>query len=145
MTGFRVGYVYAPENVTNEILKVHDESTICAPTISQYAALFAITGPQDYIKRFKEEFAKRRKLICQRLNRLPELFEYQKPMGTYYVFPKIKLTMKSLEFSKKLLYEAGVITIPGIAFGPSGEGHIRLSFAGEEKEINKAFDRIGDY
>ncbi|PIR71703.1 MAG: hypothetical protein COU43_01045, partial [Candidatus Nealsonbacteria bacterium CG10_big_fil_rev_8_21_14_0_10_37_25] len=53
-----------------------------------------------------------------------------------------KLAMKSLEFSKKLLYEAGVVTIPGIAFGPSGEEHARLSFAGEEKEINEAFDRI---
>jgi aminotransferase len=142
MTGFRVGFVYTPENILNEILKVHDESTICAPTPSQYAALFALTGPQDYVERFKEEFAKRRKLICQRLERLKDLFEYQKPMGAYYVFPKIKLPMKSLEFSKKLLYEAGVITIPGIAFGPSGEGHIRLSFAGEEKEINEAFDRI---
>ena len=145
MTGFRVGYVYASENVINEILKVHDESTICAPTLSQYAALFALTGPQDYVKEFKEEFAKRRGLICQRLDRLPELFEYQKPMGAYYVFPKIKFKMKSLEFSKKLLYEAGVITIPGIAFGPAGEGHIRLSFAGEESEINTAFDRIEKY
>jgi len=142
LTGFRVGYIIAPEKILNEILKVHDESTICAPTPSQYAALFALTGPQDYIEKFKEEFRKRRELICQRLDRLKDLFEYQKPMGAYYVFPKIKLKMKSLEFSKKLLYEAGVITIPGIAFGPSGEGHIRLSFAGEEKEINTAFDRI---
>lgn len=145
MTGFRVGYVVAPENIMNEILKVHDESTICAPTISQYVALFALTSPQDFVEKFKEEFTKRRGLICQRLDRLPKLFQYQKPMGAYYVFPKIKLKMKSLEFSKKLLYEAGVITIPGIAFGSSGEGHIRLSFAGEEKEINEAFDRIEKY
>ena len=145
MTGFRVGFVYASENIMNEILKVHDESTICAPTPSQYAALFALTGPQDYVEKFKEEFTKRRELICQRLDRLNELFEYQKPMGAYYVFPKIKLATESLEFSRKLLYEAGVITIPGIAFGLSGEGHIRLSFAGEEEEINEAFDRIEKY
>ena len=142
MTGFRVGYVIAPEKILNEILKVHDESTICAPTPSQYAAFYALTGPQDYVEKFKEEFTKRRELICQRLDRLPDLFEYQKPMGAYYVFPKVKLAIKSLEFSKKLLYEAGVVTIPGIAFGPSGEEHARLSFAGEEKEINEAFDRI---
>jgi len=145
MTGFRVGYVIAPEKILNEILKVHDESTICAPTPSQYAALFALTGPQDYVESFKEEFSKRRELICQRLDRLKDLFEYQKPMGAYYVFPRVKLKMKSLEFSKKLLYEAGVITIPGTAFGPSGEGHIRLSFAGEESEIKEAFDRIEKY
>lgn len=145
MTGFRVGYLYAKEEILKEILKVHDESTICAPTHSQYAALFALIGPQDYVEKFKEEFTKRRNLICQRLDRLPELFEYQKPMGAYYVFPKIKLPMKSLEFSKKLLYEAGVITIPGIAFGLLGEGHVRLSFTGEETKINEAFDRIEEY
>ena len=142
LTGFRVGYVYAKENILNQILKIHDESTICAPTISQYAALFALTGPQDYVEGFKKEFTKRRELMCQRLEKLPELFEYQKPMGAYYILPKIKLSLKSKDFSLKLLYKAGIITIPGIAFGPSGEGHIRLSFAGEEKGINEAFDRI---
>ena len=95
MTGFRVGYVIAPENIMNQILKVHDESTICAPTPSQYAVLFALTGPQEHLEKFKEEFTQRRDLICQRLDRLAEVFEYQKPMGAYYVFPKVKLTMKS--------------------------------------------------
>ncbi len=145
MTGFRVGYVYAKENIMKEILKVHDESSICAPTISQYAAYFALTGPQDCVETFKQEFAKRRELMCKRLDQLPDLFEYQKPMGAYYVFPKFKLPMKSLDFSLRLLREAGVITIPGISFGLAGEGHIRLSFAGEETIINEAFDRIEKY
>ncbi len=142
MTGFRVGYVVSPENIMNQILKVHDESTICAPTISQYAALFALTSPQNFVQKFKEEFQKRRDLICQRLNQLKDLFEYQKPKGAYYIFPKLKLPIKSKDFSLKLLYETKVITIPGIAFGPSGEGHIRLSFAGKEEDINEAFNRI---
>lgn len=145
MTGFRVGYVVAQERIMNEILKVHDESTICAPTISQYAALFALTSPQGFVEEFKKEFAKRRQLICRRLDKLPELFEYQKPLGAYYVLPKVKLPIKSREFSLKLLYQARVVTIPGIAFGPSGENHIRLSFAGTEKDINFAFDRIEKY
>lgn len=145
MTGFRVGYVWAPESIMNQILKVHDESSICAPTPSQYAALFALTAPQDFVEGFKKEFARRRKLICQRLDGLAELFEYQKPMGAYYVLPKVKLPIKSEDFSRELLYEAKVITIPGVAFGPSGEGHIRLSFAGEEEEIDEAFDRIERY
>ena len=63
-------------------------------------------------------------------------------MGAYYVLPRLKRDMKSLDFSLELLKKTGVITIPGIAFGPSGEGHIRLSFAGEEHVINEAFDRI---
>lgn len=145
MTGFRVGYVYAKENTLKEISKVHDESSICAPTISQYAALFALTGPQDYVEVFRKEFAKRRELICKKLDGVSDIFEYQKPMGAYYVFPKLKLKMKSLDFSLKLLKEAGVITIPGVSFGPAGEGHIRLSFAGEEQIINEAFDRIEKY
>lgn len=142
MTGFRVGYLYAQESILDQILKVHDESTICAPTISQYAALFALTGPQDYVEKFKAEFTKRRELICQRLDKLKELFEYQKPEGAYYILPKIKLKIESKDFSFKLLYQAGVITIPGIAFGPAGESHVRLSFTGEEEEITEAFDRI---
>ncbi|PJE69620.1 MAG: aminotransferase [Candidatus Staskawiczbacteria bacterium CG10_big_fil_rev_8_21_14_0_10_38_10] len=145
MTGFRVGYVVSPENIMNQILKVHDESTICAPTISQYAALFALTSPQNFVQKFKEEFQKRRDLICQRLDQLKDLFEYQKSKGAYYIFPKLKLPIKSKDFSLKLLYKAKVITIPGIAFGPSGEGHIRLSFAGKEKDINEAFNRIEEF
>ncbi len=142
MTGFRVGYLYAKERVLNEIMKVHDESAICAPTISQYAALFALTGPQDSVAMFQAEFTKRRELMCKRLDALSKLFAYQKPMGAYYILSKLKIPMKSLDFSLKLLNAVGVITVPGVAFGPLGEGHIRFSFAGEESLIQEAFNRI---
>ncbi len=145
MTGFRVGYVYAKEPILNQILKVHDESNICAPTISQYAALFALQGPQDYVEKFRLEFEKRRNLICKRLEKIPELFEYQKPKGAYYILPKFKLNLNSKDFGLELLKKAKVVAIPGSAFGPGGEGHIRFSFAGKEQIINEAFDRIDKY
>ncbi|MDO8424825.1 MAG: pyridoxal phosphate-dependent aminotransferase [bacterium] len=145
MTGFRVGYVVAQKEISEEILKVHDESTICAATVSQYTALFSMKLLGNFVEQSKRDFTRRKELICERLDRLPLLFEYQKPMGAYYVFPKIKLPIKSMDFSKKLLYEAKVASIPGVAFGPGGENHVRFSFAGTEKEINTAFDRIEKY
>lgn len=145
MTGFRVGYVVSSARVMEEILKVHDESTICAATPSQYAALFSLAELSDFVEKSKKEFSKRRDLICKRLDQSPWLFEYQKPKGAYYVFPKVKLPFKSTDLALKLLKEAKVVTIPGSAFGPSGENHLRFSFAGTEKDINLAFDRIEKY
>jgi len=150
MTGWRVGYMYAPARLIDQVLKVHDAFAICAPTISQYAALAALqeTNGKDgegdkFIRRLVEALDSRRKLTCERLDRLSGLFAYQKPMGAYYVFPRILPTgMGSVDLALKLLHEARVITVPGNGFGPTGEGHIRLSFGATEKEIIEAFDRI---
>jgi len=95
------------------------------------------------IQELVARLASRREIACQRLNNLLHVFSYIKPRGAYYVFPKIMIKeMGSMDVSLDLLYEAKVITIPGSGFGPSGEGHIRLSFGATEEEINKAFDRI---
>ncbi len=148
MTGFRVGYVCGNSNAIENAAKVHDNVVICAPTISQFAALFALTKDPDrnYSEHFLAEFGKRRALMLERLERLGEFFEFQKPMGAYYMFPRVKIPIKSsIDFSLELLYEAGVVTIPGSPFGEGGENHIRLSFAGEEREINEAFDRLERY
>ena len=148
MTGFRVGHVYGSPNVIENATKVHDNTVICAPTIGQFAALFALTRNPDrnYSEQFMAEFTERRALILERLERLNEFFEYQKPMGAYYVFPRIKIPIKSsIDFALELLYGARVVTIPGSPFGEGGENHIRLSFAGEEEEINEAFDRLERY
>jgi len=150
MTGWRVGYMYAPARLIDQVLKVHDAFAICAPTISQYAALAALgaTNGKDgegdkFIRHLVETLDSRRKTTCERLNRLSHLFAYQKPRGAYYVFPRIIPDgMGSVELALKLLYEAKVITVPGNGFGPTGEGHIRLSFGATEKEILEAFDRI---
>jgi aminotransferase len=153
MTGWRVGYMYASERIINQVLKVHDAFAICAPTISQYAALTALKatdgkqGEGDtFIQKLMNALDSRRQLICQRLDNLSHIFSYQKPKGAYYIFPKIMLEgINSMDMALKLLYEAKVITIPGNGFGPTGEGHIRLSYGGTEEQINRAFDRIDEW
>ncbi len=146
MTGYRVGYMYAPESIMDHVLKVHDAATICAPTISQYAALIALSQESDEVKGFKKAFESRRDLICRRLDAMPDVFEYQKPEGAYYVFPRIRIPdADSYSFALQLLYDAKVQTVPGAAFGPTGEGHLRMSFAGSEDVINEAFDRMERY
>ncbi len=144
MTGWRVGYMYAPAEVIAQALKVHDAVVICAPTVSQYAALAALSEEADSGETTVSQVLQHtREVICRRLEALPELFSFVKPQGSHFVLPRyLKTTLPSAEFAKKVLYDAKVITIPGGAFGPNGEGHIRLSFAGTEAEINEAFDRL---
>jgi aminotransferase len=149
MTGWRVGFMYANSRIIQQVLKVHDAFAICAPTISQYAALAAlretngVDGKGDAaIKNVLTTLQQRRDLLCSYLDELPDLFSYQKPRGAYYVFPKIENGMQSMELALALLNEAHVITIPGNGFGPTGEGHIRMSFGGSETVITNAFGQI---
>lgn len=148
MTGWRIGYLHADQELIPQILKAHIPFAICAPVVSQYAALAALKGPQDCVAKFREHYLSARNLMCRRLDGLGSIFEYQKPGGSYLMFPKILLPegqADSTAFCKKLLREAKVSTTPGIAFGPTGQGHLRLSFCVSEDEINKAFDRMEDY
>lgn len=142
MTGWRVGYVYAEAGVINQMLKIHDAFAVCAAAPSQYAALAALQGDQSVVQSFKEEFARRRNLMCARLDRLPDLFSCAKPQGAYYLFPKIVPPIDDYAFAIRLLKETRVIVVPGGAFGPGGDGHVRLCFAMSEAAINEAFDRI---
>jgi aspartate/methionine/tyrosine aminotransferase len=107
------------------------------------AGLAALTGGQDHLQVFESRLAKRRELICARLNALPHGFDYVKPEGAYYVFPRIRADHRdSSEFAIRLLAEAKVVVTPGSAFGPSGEHHVRMAFCVEEQVIETAFDRI---
>jgi aminotransferase len=147
MTGWRLGYLHASEDVVTQVKKAHIPFAICAPVVSQYAGLAALTGPQDCITDFINHYLKTRNLMCKRLDELPEVFQYVKPTGSYLMFPKIihKDGKDSTSFCKKLLKEAKVSTTPGIAFGPTGEQHLRLSFCVPEKQITKAFNRMEKY
>jgi len=146
MTGWRVGYVYTSAGVLDHLLKVHDAGAICAPTLSQHAALAALEGPQDCVAEFLSILQSRRDLICRRLDRLDKFFSYVRPAGAYYIMPRwLPPGLDSMTLALRLLYEARVITIPGLAFGPTGENHLRLCFGGKEEEINEAFDRIEDW
>jgi aminotransferase len=147
MTGWRIGYLHADEEFIPNITKAHIPFAICAPVVSQYAALAALKGPQECITGFRNHYFEARNSMCDRLEKLDSVFSYQKPGGSYLMFPKILLESgkDSTEFCKKLLREAKVSTTPGIAFGPTGQGHLRMSFCVPLNEIDKAFDRMGAY
>ncbi len=147
MTGWRIGYLHADEELIPQITKAHIPLAICAPVVSQYAALAALKGPQECVGKFREHYRSMRDLMCERLDRLPGVFQYAKPSGSYLMFPRILLDegRDSAAFCKKLLREARVSTTPGSAFGPTGEGHLRLSFCVTAEEIDKAFDRMEQY
>ncbi len=147
MTGWRIGYNVAVPEIMEHMMKTHTPMTICAPVVSQYAALEALKGPQDCVREFYNHYLEWRDLMCERLDRLSHVFSYQKPLGSYNMFPKIiaKGGENSAEFSMKLLKEAKVATTPGAPFGPTGEGHLRMSFCSSKKTITEAFDRMDKY
>ena len=144
MTGWRIGYLHAHQDWIPQIKKAHIPFAICAPVVSQYAALAALQGPQGCVDEFRRHYRATRDLMCQRLDGLPDVFSCQKPGGSYLMFPRIIVEggEDSTSFCKRLLREAHVSTTPGIAFGPTGESHLRLSFCVPEETINTAFDRI---
>jgi aminotransferase len=148
MTGWRIGYLHADKELIPQIGKAHIPFAICAPVVSQYAALAALQGPSTCVDEFRAHYNRTRDLMCQRLDDLPEVFDYQKPGGSYLMFPRILAEEgknDSTAFCKKLLTEARVSTTPGVAFGPTGEGHLRMSFCVPEEMIHKAFDRMEAY
>ncbi|MFW6141241.1 MAG: pyridoxal phosphate-dependent aminotransferase [Candidatus Saliniplasma sp.] len=147
MTGWRIGYLHTDEEMLTQVKKAHIPLAICSPVVSQYAALAALQGPQDCVDEYREHYLSARDLMCERLNKLDEVFDYQKPEGSYLMFPRIKheTGKDSTKFCKTLLREAKVSTTPGIAFGPTGESHLRMSFCVSEDMINKAFDRMEGY
>jgi len=147
MTGWRIGYLHASEELIPQIAKAHIPFAICAPVVSQYAALGALKGPQDCVEEFKKKYLSARNLMCERLDNLKSIFDYQKPGGSYLMFPKILVEegKDSMEFCKRLLKAAKISTTPGVDFGPTGEGHLRMSFCVPPETINKAFDRMEGY
>lgn len=144
LTGWRVGYMAAAEPLMADLLKIHDASAICAPTPAQHAALSALSGPQDVVDEMRRALSRRRDLCCRRLDGLRDHFDYVAPGGAFYIMARYTFSdAPSMEVATRLIEEARVITIPGGSFGPGGEGHLRLSFGGEESEIEEAFARIG--
>lgn len=145
MMGWRVGYLHTRKDLLMHILKIHDANIVCAPHISQEAAIAALTGPQGAVDNHRKWLQENRDIICKRMDKLSDLFSFVKPRGTYYAFPEFSLPIPSIELAKRLLYEAGVVTVPGVGFGPEGESHLRLSFGAPAAQINRAFDRIEEW
>jgi aminotransferase len=143
MTGLRVGYAYGPTELISPIWLVHQYAVACVNSLSQYMALDALRGSQDFVKDMIREFDRRRHLVYARLNEIGG-FKCQLPSGAFYAFPNIKaFGMTSEKFAEFLAKEAGVLTVPGTAFGSGGEGYIRISYAAAYDLLEKALDRIG--
>ncbi len=143
LTGWRLGWVTAAKPLMQEIMKVHDATAICAPTPSQHAALAALDGNEQWLAATRAELEKRRELCCQRLEALREFFSFVPPKGAFYVLARYLFSSADAQtVANEILHGARVITIPTSGFGAGGEGHLRLSFGGEEAEINEAFDRM---
>ena len=145
MTGWRVGYVVANERITAGIRQVHSYTVSCVSPVFQRAALTALTTPQDCVQQMVKEYEERRDMAVEALNSLSG-FQCSKPKGTFYLFPDIhEFGLSSAEFAERLLREAKVATIPGSAFGKSGEDHLRISLTVSRKTLMKAIKRIEEF
>lgn len=145
MSGWRVGYMVLPAPLRDQAVKIHDMTMICTPRISQIAAQAALEGPQEHLAKFEGILDRRRSLICERLDRLAHVFDYVRPEGAYYIFPRVQGESDDVAFAHRLLDEAKVSVTPGSAFGPSGAGHVRMAFCVEDSAIDIAFDRMERY
>lgn len=144
MTGWRLGFSAAPEEVTRQMLKIHQYGIMSSPSVSQYAAITALTECAEDVAKMRDEYDLRRRLIVKGFNDMGlECFE---PEGAFYIFPSIKSTgLTSQEFCEKLIESHRVAVVPGDAFGKSGEGFIRVSYAYSLNHINTAIERIGEF
>jgi Aspartate/tyrosine/aromatic aminotransferase len=144
MTGWRVGWLCAPAGMLEGIVKIHQYSIMSAPTTAQDAALVALTSGEADVQRMLAAYDGRRRLIVDGLNELGlRTFE---PRGAFYAFPQITSTGLDAEtFAQRLLDEEHVAVVPGGAFGPSGEGHVRACYATSEDQIREALVRIGRF
>jgi aminotransferase len=144
MTGWRVGWLAAPAHVLEGIVKVHQYGIMSAPTVAQDAALVAIEEGEPDVERMLAEYDRRRRLAVDGFNAIGlDTFE---PRGAFYTFPRITSTgLDSETFAQRLLDEEHVAVVPGSAFGPSGEGHVRACYATSYEQLEEALRRIGRF
>ena len=141
MTGWRLGYVAAPEPIISQVFKVHQYGIMCSPYISQNAAIEALNSCDAEVTKMVDEYNVRRRYLVNEFNRIG--LTCFNPEGAFYVFPCIKSTgLTSEEFCERLLYEEKVAAVPGSAFGESGEGYMRISYAYSLKHLMEAMSRI---
>jgi len=141
MTGWRIGYAAAPAEILGMMRRVHQYTIMCAPTVSQYAALAALREGAPYVAEMRAEYDRRRRLIVDGLNAIG--LTCVEPKGAFYAFPSIAITgMDENEFAEKLLEEERVAVVPGSAFGTAGKGHVRCSYATAYEKIEQALERM---
>ncbi|MDP3791446.1 MAG: aminotransferase class I/II-fold pyridoxal phosphate-dependent enzyme [Candidatus Omnitrophota bacterium] len=141
MTGWRIGYVCAPEKMVSLMTKIHQYTMLCASIMSQMAAREALKNGERSVLEMKREYRRRRELVISGLNEIG--LSCHKPEGAFYAFPSIKSSrLSSMEFAKGLLEKERVALVPGTAFGSSGEGYVRISYASSLQNIREALVRI---
>lgn len=142
MTGWRIGYVAAKGALARELNKLHYYMVLCANSISQKAALAALSGPQDCIKKMRDEYDRRRRAVLKELEKVSRL-SCVKPRGAFYVFPDFSsFEMNDENLAKTLLQKAHVCTAPGSGFGESGSGHLRISYSVPYEKITTGISKI---
>ena len=144
MTGWRLGYACGPKDIIKQMTKIHQFCIMCAPTTSQYAAIEALKNGDEDVARMRESYNQRRRFL---LNAFKEMgLECFEPYGAFYVFPCIKeFNMTSDEFATRFLEEEKVAAVPGTAFGGSGEGYLRISYAYSLERLELAMGRLKNF
>ena len=144
MTGWRLGYACAPNEIIKQMTKIHQFAIMCAPTTSQYAAIEALKNGDNDVKEMRQAYDSRRRFLLKAFKEMGvECFE---PFGAFYVFPSIKeFGMSSEEFATRFLKEERVAAVPGNAFGESGEGFLRISYAYSIENLKIAMDRLKNF
>ncbi len=144
MTGWRLGYACGPAPILKQMLKIHQFAIMCAPTTSQYAAIEALRNGDEDVAMMREQYDARRRYLMQRFKEMGlDCFE---PFGAFYVFPCIKeFGMTSDEFANRLLQTKKVAVVPGTAFGRSGEGFLRISYAYSLEDLKVALERVEEF
>lgn len=141
MTGFRIGYACAPREIVEGMMKAHQYALMCAPIVSQEAAVEALVNGRPSMEKMRDQYHRRRDFIVGRFNEMG--MKCHLPKGTFYAFPRVPdVGMSSMEFAKYILENARVAVVPGSAFGESGEGFLRASFSTSYENLVKAADRM---
>ena len=142
MTGFRVGYICANEHIIENLIKLHENMIASVPEPMQLAAVSAVYNGEADVARMVEGYDRNRRLVVDGLNRIKG-FSCPRPRGAFYVFPNIKaFGMSSAECAEYILEKTHVVTSPGSAFGPDGEGYIRICYASEYEKLAEALRRM---
>jgi aminotransferase len=144
MTGWRLGYMAAPRDIMQPMVKVHQYNVTCAPSISQIAGIEALKNGESSLKEMVAEYDKRRLYCYERIKSIGlRCFE---PTGAFYIFPDIcRYGLSSEDFCKKLLYDSKLAVVPGSAFGSFGEGYIRISYAYSMEMLTEGFNRLEEF
>ena len=145
MTGFRVGFACGPDWLIEAMMKIHQYCMMCAPILSQEAAIEALRNGAEDVARMREQYSKRRDFVVRRFNEMG--LSCHLPRGSFYAFPEVSNVsgLDEVEFCHRLLRESEVAVVPGTAFGPHGKGHVRASFSTSYEKLVVATDRIDKF